>query len=77
MPTYVYRCPECGREEEHIRNISDRLEYVFCTCDKHEWVMKLVMGAPAFTMGEMNMGDRLNRNWDRRKERAKKGTLLK
>lgn len=70
MPIYVYKCPKCGCVEEYFRSIESRLERVVCLlCHKD---MELQMRAPAFKITE-NMGERLNRNYEKRKEKKASG----
>lgn len=71
MPCYVYKCPKCDRQEEHIRSISNRLNHVHCPYDGAE--MPLLIRTPAFKMGRPGMAERLNTNYAKRQERKKKG----
>lgn len=45
MPTYVYRCPECGLTVESVRRIAERDDLPKCL---GHGFMEKVVGAPLF-----------------------------
>ena len=46
MPIYVYRCPECGREEERFRKMAQANNHA--TCPKCGIKMARMVGAANF-----------------------------
>jgi putative FmdB family regulatory protein len=51
MPTYVYRCDECGHEVDCIHSIEDRDTPHYCNChrdDRPAMRRKLNAAAPIF-----------------------------
>ena len=46
MPTYVYRCPDCGLTVELVRRVAERDMVTKCSADGA--VMEKVIGAPLF-----------------------------
>lgn len=74
MPIYVYKCQKCGCTDEVYRSISERENRHLCiNCDVE---MTLIIRAPAFKMGRINMADRLNQNYAKRQERKAKGEFV-
>lgn len=60
MPTYLYKCPECGCQIDHICRIKDRPEAI--PCPRH----CLGMMTQVITAPTLKLSDAVNVPWIRR-----------
>ena len=55
MPTYTYKCEECGKVQDHVQTVAEREEPVECECGgKQQYDFGLTI-ADVHEFGEMRM----------------------
>jgi len=59
MPLYIYKCPSCGKEEEHLVKNSSEVEYYCYDSTKHGNValqMELTLSTPSAPQWRCSVG---------------------